>query len=123
MDEALRQIFEQWGTIGPTVLGYCGAGLCIRPNNRALCLDCPHLVPHYRNLPKAKTWRKLYVLQAQLHDEHGHHVDARQARQMIRHLDDIINLMQIQVRVRQDAGLLPLADTLLPPQEDEGGMQ
>lgn len=123
MDEALRQIFEQWGTIGPTVLGYCGAGLCIRPNNRALCLDCPHLVPHYSNLPKAKTWRKLYVLQAQLHDEHGHHVDARQARQMIQHLDDIINLMQIQMRVRQDAGLLPLAETLLPKHQDEGGTQ
>ena len=119
MDAALRALFEQWGMIGPTALGHCSAGLCIRPNNRALCLGCPHLVPHYSNLPKAKIWRKLYVLQAGLHDEHGHHVDARQARQMIQHLDDIINLMQIQMRTRQDGGYLPFADTLLPAQDEE----
>jgi hypothetical protein len=80
LDKALREVFEQWGMIGPTVFGYCSAGLCIRPDNRALCLGCPFLVPHYSNLPKAKTWRQLYVLQAQLHEEHGHHVDAQQAR-------------------------------------------
>ncbi len=119
MDAALRAIFEQWGMIGPTALGHCSAGLCIRPNNRALCLDCPHLVPHYRNLPKARTWRQLYILQAQLHDEHGHTVDARQARQMIQHLDDIITIMQIQIRTRQDGGYLPFADTLLPTQDEE----
>ncbi len=118
MEAALRKVFEQWGMIGPTALGYCSAGLCVRPSNRALCLDCPHLVPHYDNLPKAKTWRKLYVLQAQLHDAHGHSVDAKQARQMIQYLDDIINLMQIQIRTRQDAGILPFADTLPPAQDD-----
>jgi hypothetical protein len=105
--------------IGPTVLGYCSAGLCIRPNNRALCLDCPHLVPHYSNLRKAKTWRKLYVLQAELHDSQGHTVDARQAQQMIQYLDDIINLMQIQIRTRQDGGYLPFADTLPPALDEE----
>ena len=123
MDASLRQIFEQWSMIGPTVLGYCSAGLCIRPNNRALCLDCPYLVPHYRNLPKAKTWRKLYVLQAELHDAQGHTVDARQARQMIQYLDDIINLMQIQMRTRQDGGYLPFADTLPPALDEEGEEQ
>src|SRR5204863_9276570 len=80
MDKALKQIFEQWGTIGPTVLGYCSAGLCVRPDNRALCLNCPHLVPHYSNLRNAKTWRRLYELQAQMHDAHGHTIDAQQAR-------------------------------------------
>ncbi|MBV9689868.1 MAG: hypothetical protein JO202_09170 [Ktedonobacteraceae bacterium] len=120
MDAALRALFEQWGMIGPTALGHCSAGLCVRPNNRALCLGCPHLVPHYRNLPKAKTWRQLYVLQAQLHDEHGHTVDARQARQMIQHLDDIVTIMQIQIRTRQDGGYLSFVDTLLPAQEEEG---
>src|SRR5712692_3349860 len=120
MDVALRQVFEQWGLIGPTVLGYCSAGLCIRPNNRALCLDCPHLVPHYGNLRNAKTWRKLYVLQAQLHDAHGHTVDAKQARQMIQYIDDIIRVMEIQIRTRQDAGILPFADTLPPAHDEEG---
>jgi hypothetical protein len=123
MDAALRQIFEQWSMIGPTVLGYCSAGLCIRPNNRALCLDCPYLVPHYSNLRNAKTWRKLYVLQAELHDSQGHTVDARQARQMIQYLDDIINLMQIQLRTRQDGGYLPFADTLPLALDDEGEEQ
>jgi hypothetical protein len=121
MDAALRAIFEQWGMIGPTVLGHCSAGLCIRPNNRALCLDCPHLVPHYSNLSKARTWRQLYVLQAQMHDEHGHAVDARQAKQMIQHLDDIINLMQIQIRTRADGGYLPFVDMLPPAREEKAG--
>jgi hypothetical protein len=120
MDSALRRIFEQWGMVGATVLGYCSAGLCVRPTNRALCLNCPYLVPHYSNLSKAKTWRRLYVLQAQIHDAHGHHIDAKQARQMLQYLDDIINLMQIQIRTRQDGGYLPFADTL-PPEADEGG--
>ncbi len=123
MDAALRQVFEQWGLIGPTVFGYCSAGLCVRPNNRALCLGCPHLVPHYSSLRNAKTWRKFYVLQAQLHDTHGHHVDAKQARQMIQYIDDIINVMQIQIRTRQDAGILPFADTRRPATDDEGEEQ
>jgi hypothetical protein len=120
MEDALRNVFEQWGMLGPTALGYCSAGLCIRPNNRALCLNCPHLVPHYSNLLKAKTWRKLYVLQADLHDAHGHTVDAQQARQMIQYLDDIINLMQIQIRTRQNGGYCSFVDTLPPGQDDEG---
>jgi integrase len=120
MDAELRQIFEQWSVIGPTVLGYCGAGLCIRPDNRALCLGCRFLVPHYSNLPQAKTWRKLYVLQAEQHDANGHHIDAKQARQMIQYLDDIITIMEIQIRTRQDGGYLPFAD-MLPPAEGEKG--
>lgn len=113
MDEALCQIFEQWSLLGPTVLGFCSAGLCVRPNNRALCLGCRFLVPHYSNLAHALTWRKLYVLHAEQHEAHGHGMDARQARQMIQYLDDIITLMQIQIKARQDGGYLPFADTLL----------
>src|SRR5262249_8766729 len=98
MDDALRRVFEQWGLLGPTVLGYCSAGLCIRPDNRALCLGCPYLVPHYSNLPNAMTWRKLFVLQAEIHNEHGHHIDAQQAQQMLQHLDDTIAIMQVQIK-------------------------
>jgi hypothetical protein len=119
MDAALRRIFEQWGLIGPTVLGYCSAGLCVRPNNRALCLGCPFLVPHYSNLRSAETWRKLYVLQIELHDAHGHYVDAQQARQMLQYLDDIIRVMEIQIRVRQDGGYLPFGNVLPPDNEKE----
>ncbi len=122
MDTALRHIFEQWSLIGPTALGYCSAGLCIRPDNRALCLNCQYLVPHYSNLPKARTWRKLYVLQTQMHDAQGHSIDAQQSRQMVQYLDDIMNLMLIQIHARQDGGYLPFADTL-PPVQDEDGDQ
>ena len=114
MDEALRQIFEQWSLLGPTVLGFCSAGLCVRPNNRALCLGCRFLVPHYSNLTHALTWRKLYALHTEQHEAHGHTVDAKQAQQMIQYLDDIITIMQIQIRARQDGGYLPFADTVLP---------
>lgn len=119
MDEALRKAFEQWGMIGPTVLGFCSAGVCIRPDNRGICAGCPYLVPHYSNLPKAKTWRKLYVLQAKLHDDHGHAVDAQQARKVVQYLDDTIRIMEIQVQTRQDGGYLPFADTLPPVRDDE----
>lgn len=114
MDERLRQIFEQWSLIGPTVLGFCSAGICVRPTNRALCLGCRFLVPHYSNLPHAHTWRKLYVLHAEQYEAHGHTMDAKQARQMIKYLDDLITIMHIQVRARQDGGYLPFADTLFP---------
>ncbi len=120
MDEALRQVFEQWSLIGPTVLGYCSAGICIRPDNRALCLGCRFLVPHYSNLPSARVWRKLYLFQAEQHEAHGHSVDAKQARQMIHYLDDVITIMQIQMRARADGGYLPFADTLPPAQNEEG---
>ncbi len=119
-DEALRNQFERCGMIGPTVLGFCSAGTCVRPDNRGICANCPHLVPHYSNLPKAKTWRELYVLQAKIHDDQGHAVDAAQARKVIHYLDDMIRMMEIQVRTRQDGGYLPFADTLPPAQDDEG---
>ncbi len=119
MDEALREIFEQWSLLGPTVLGFCSAGLCVRPNNRALCLGCRFLVPHYSSLPHARSWRKLYVLHAEQYEAHGHTVDAKQARELIQYLDDIITIMQIQIRARQDGRYLPFADTLFPNTTDE----
>jgi hypothetical protein len=110
-DEALRKQFERCGMIGPTVLGFCSAGTCVRPDNRGICA----------NLPKARTWRKLYVLQAKLHDDQGHAVDTEQARKVVQYLDDMIRLMEIQIRIRQDGGYLPFADTLPPAQKDEEG--
>ena len=120
MDEALRKQFERCGMIGPTVLGFCSAGTCVRPSNRGICANCRYLVPHYSNLLKAKTWRRLYVLQAKLHDDQGHAVDADQARKMVQYIDDAIRIMEIQIRTRQDGGYLPFADTLPPVEEDEG---
>ncbi|GHO43193.1 hypothetical protein [Ktedonospora formicarum] len=120
MDEALRTQFERCGLIGPTVLGFCSAGTCIRPDNRGICANCPYLVPHYSNLLKAKTWRRLYILQAKLHDDQGHAIDAEQARKVVQSLDDAIRIMEIQMRTRQDGGYLPFADTLPSIQDEEG---
>jgi len=123
MDEVLRKKFEQVGMIGPTVLGFCSAGVCVRPDNRGICANCPHLVPHYSNLRHAKIWRKLYELQAKMHDDQGHAVDAEQARKMVQYFDDTIRIMEIQIQTRQDGGYLPFADALLSTQEDEGAEQ
>ncbi len=119
-EAALRRIFEQWGMIGPTVLGFCSAGICVRPSNRGICANCQYLVPHYSNLPKAKIWRRFYVLQAKMHDDQGHAVDAEEARKVVKSLDDIMRMMEIQIRTRQDGGYLPFADTLPPAQDEEG---
>jgi hypothetical protein len=120
MDEVLRTQFERCGLIGPTVLGFCSAGTCIRPDNRGICANCPYLVPHYRSLPKAKTWRRLYVLQARLHDDQGHALDAGQARKVVQFLDDTIQIMEIQIRTRLDGGHIPFVETLSSAQEEEG---
>jgi hypothetical protein len=45
---------------------------------------------------------------------------------MVAYLDDIITLMQIQIRARQDGGYLPFADTVLPEmshKENEDGRE
>ena len=60
------------------------------------------------------------MLQANLHDAQGHTIDAEQARKVIQYLDDMIRLMGIQIRTRQDSGYLPFVDTLPPAQDDEG---
>jgi hypothetical protein len=39
---------------------------------------------------------------------------------MIQYLDDIMAIMHIQIRTRQDGSYLPFADTLLPAQDEEG---
>ncbi len=40
--------------------------------------------------------------------------DSQQARQMIHYLDESINLMQIQIKARQDGAYFPFANTLPP---------
>lgn len=64
--------------------------------------------------------RKLYVFQAKLHDDQGHAVDAEQARKVVQYLDDMIRMMEIQIRTRQDGGYVPFVETLPPAQDEEG---
>ncbi len=119
MEESLRKQFEQYSLIGPTVLGFCSAGVCVRPDTRGICANCQYLIPHYTNLPKARIWRRLYVQQAKLHDDHGHTVDTQQDRKIVQYLDDMFRVMEIQIQTRQDGGYSPFADTLPPAQDDE----
>lgn len=42
---------------------------------------------------------------------------------MIQHLDDMIRVMEVQIRTRQDGGYLPFADTLPPATDEEGEKQ
>ncbi len=112
-DEDLAEILAHWGTIAPTVFGYCKAGLCVRLNNRAHCLGCPYLVPHHDNLWKVARLRQMYLAQQEFLDLDGNWVDAKQARQAVRDLDDLANLMRIQIQAQRDGRYTPLVDRLV----------
>jgi len=118
MDEELRAVFENWGTIGPTVLGFCKAGMCIRPNNRAQCVGCPFLVEDYRRLGNARRWRKIYARDAEMLEEDGHMIEAMHKRREIEHLDAHINAMRLQMKVLQSGAQLPVFLSLPLPEED-----
>jgi hypothetical protein len=119
MEEALRGVFEVWGTIGETVFGHCGAGLCVRPRHRALCLGCGFLVPHCKNMPRVLTYRKMYAQLAEVLEADGWQIDAQEARQQLQQLDDLRAVMRIQWAVFKDRGQRPPAENVLPPGEEE----
>jgi hypothetical protein len=60
---------------------------------------------------------KLYELQAKLHDDQGHAVDAEQMRKVCQYLRDMMRIMEIQIRTRQDGGYMPFVETLPPAPE------
>lgn len=107
MDDWLRAVFEEWGMIGPVALGFCSAGMCVRPGARALCIGCPYLVVDHRRLGTARTWRRFYVRDIALLEEQGLVGDVRQKRQALEHLDGHIRVMQLQIQVLKDGGHLP----------------
>jgi hypothetical protein len=119
-DEELAEVIEHWGTIAPTVFGYCKAGLCVRRNNRAHCLGCPYLVPHHDNLWKVARLRRMYLTQQEFLDADGNWVDAKQARQAVQDLDDLAALMRIQMQARHDGRYTPLVERLAVGEPREG---
>jgi hypothetical protein len=122
-DAELAEVIEQWGTIAPTVFGYCKAGLCVRQNNRAHCLGCPYLVPHHDNLWKVARLQQMYRAQREFLDAEGNWVDAKQARRALHDLDDLATVMRLQQQARRDGGDIPLVDRLAgggPRQEGAG---
>lgn len=122
-DAELAEVIEQWGTIAPTVFGYCKAGLCVRQNNRAHCLGCPYLVPHHDNLWKVARLQQMYRTQGKFFDADGKWVDAKQTRRALQDLDDLATVMRIQQQARRDGGDIPMVDRLAVggPRQEEAG--
>jgi hypothetical protein len=118
MDDWLREVFEEWGTIGPVALGFCSAGMCVRPGNRALCIGCPYLVEDHRKLGVAARWHKLYQQDIERLEADGIVADARQKRRDLQRLEDHMKIMQLQRQVLADGGRLP-PFLCLPDTEEE----
>jgi hypothetical protein len=108
MDAWMREVFENFGTLGPTALGWCSAGLCVRPNNRALCIGCPFLVEDYRMLGNALRWRTLFERDVRDLEGRGVSVDARQRRRQLEALNGHITIMREQAAYVRSSQPLPL---------------
>ena len=116
MNEDLRIVFELWNALHPTAFGYCGCpGLCPRGNDRALCLGCSYLVTDPERLGAAISWRASYVKQVELFVVQGNAIDARQARNKVQLLDDIINVMRLQLQAEADGSYIPVYKVLPSP--------
>jgi len=113
MDEKLRAVFEQWGTINPTAFGYCGrTSLCPRGSYRGLCIGCPYLVPDPAQLDLALHWEALYLQQATQLRSAGSIRDALQAEAQARNLRDMINLMRLYQQAETDRQYVPFYRSL-----------
>jgi hypothetical protein len=121
MDEDMRAVFERWGTILPTAFGNCGCpGLCIRGDQRSLCIGCPYLVVDPAKVAAALKWRDAYaVLAAELEAE-GNLRDAKQKRQLVRQLDGHMSMMRLQQQAEEDGRSLPFLRKLRSPQACAG---
>lgn len=108
MDAWMREVFENFGTLGPTALGWCSAGLCVRPNNRALCIGCPFLVEDYRMLGNAVRWRTMFERDIRDLERGGVGVDARQRTRQLEALNGHITIMREQAAYVRGSQPLPL---------------
>jgi hypothetical protein len=112
----LQAVYDEWHTLHSTALGNCGCpGLCPRGNDRALCLGCGYHVEDPDKLGVALSWRASYTRQAELFDAQGNAVDARQARIKVQQLDDMINVMQMQIREEAAGHYIPVFKVLPSP--------
>ena len=113
LDEKLRAVFEQWGTINPTVFGYCGrTSLCPRGTYRGMCIGCPYLVPDPAQLEVALHWEALYLQQAAQLRASGAITDARQAEAQARNLRDLISVMRLYQQAETDRQYVPFYRSL-----------
>ena len=112
----IRDTIAQWGTIGLTAFGLCKAGMCVRTEDRALCIGCPFLVVHHSKLGNAYRWRRLLCRDIQRLEEDGNDAEARQRQAKIKTVDGYINMMLMQRQVLADHGALP--EYLMLPDPD-----
>jgi len=121
MGENVRAVFEAWRTLLPTAFGYCGCpGLCIRGDDAALCIGCPFLVPDPSEKAAARAWRDAFAWQADLLDDQGKQIDARQQRRRVQGLDDILAVMRLQEQAAADGAWRPPLTYLPAPCAGEG---
>lgn len=113
MDAQLRAVFEQWGSIGPTPWGWCGAGMCVRPRGRGNCVGCNHVQPDFRRLPSLRLWRPIYERQVSIARDQGLAVQEREGVDILEWLDGLANVMRIQLEAHLDGGYVPITATLL----------
>jgi len=86
MDAWLQEVWERFGLLGPTALGWCSAGLCVRDDRRQ-CIGCPWLVEDYRMLGFALRWRRMILIELDRLEQAALSTDARQKRRMVENLD------------------------------------
>ena len=106
MDGWLQEVWERFGLLGPTTLGWCSAGLCVRDDRRQ-CIGCPWLVEDYRMLGFALRWRRMILIELDRLEQAALSTDARQKRRMVDHLDGHIAMMRHQEAVVRAHGQLP----------------
>lgn len=113
MELTVRQIFETWGSIGPTPFGWCGAGKCVRPKGRGNCIDCEWVLPDFRQSSNIRRWRVIYQQSLQQAEHQGLVVQAREARQILDWLDGLENVMRLQLQAHLDGEYIPTTDMVL----------
>lgn len=119
LDEELRAVFENWGTIGPVTFGWCKAGMCVRPHHRALCIGCPFLVEDYRRLGSAQRWHAIFMKEIELLEDEGHRTDAVQKRRDLAALEGHLTVMRLQRTAVVAGRTLPSSLLLSLPEDEE----
>lgn len=114
MDGWLQEVWERFGLLGPTALGWCSAGLCVRDDRRQ-CIGCPWLVEDYRMRGFAEQWRRMLLSEIARLEAAGLQTDARQKRRMVEHLDGHLAMMRHQEALVRAQGHLPRFLTLPRP--------
>ncbi len=106
MDGTLRQVFDTWGSIGPTPFGWCGAGRYVRTKGRGNCIGCEWVLPDFRQIARVRQWRRIYDQTLDLAEVQGLAIQAKEARSILEWLDGVVVVMRLQFQAHLDSGYL-----------------